>query len=1512
MTEYSPKSIETLEIDIKRLVRHAQQSSKLCSREGDDKICDSVIQSCSACGHTACALHGGNPRHVYTDKINREFHLQSPLTFVNEWKPKLPCRITFKKFRGFSEAFQAQVAHDDLSRAFWDQVAEVDIESQQFCIAEFKRSIGQWKVLYKSGRADLELSIAEALEWRLYMRCPPQLPGDSALRKLLKRPIARGSVSDSLLSDKWEIFIPVVRTIPLRISGSSETYKSFRNTIGLLEFQDETVPARLHIRADTRNDVSCTEGPNALTGDYTHLPHCGTASKSLYKRASNPPLFFFLDPDPRSFGNDSFHFSYDCKRLRPGESRHSLARLNPLWRPWNLADTDNAHVNATSQGEWEYAAIDTTIMSSDTPSLNAKVLPSSASVNEYKDSCTKAVSVLHVDIPEVLPTTNIRDYIWALERVTSAPSFADWQSIGFSSATECPCAPAYPQILWHVDENGVATAYEDPRAAAIYERAIKSRCQIFHIEARSTQETTNITIAPNISSLTHRAISNLAQTRRSSPTGPISVAWRLLTDQRGITSMNFPKFRLRSNVSDKVYSGRLHFTHKLRGLQPRVLEWMRAQERGITFDLTEVEEANHKDLGWRVEARAQADTLVRGGVLADRPSFGKTVITIALIHSEFQQHQGSTPLKEAATAQKDHLVDTAATLVVCPPHLVDQWQGEFEKFLGVDEYKRYSIITVKTFAELQRLDMEDILHTRVVIVSWAILSDRQYVAHLAKFTAMPEPATRSSNKGVAYHRAFDAWMDRVNQEIPEQLRRQQRMSSADFSARTHNKLNAHLKESEFNMALPLQMGHGNQYKPFDHTQAAHSKQNKTPNISEKANPRQHWVPLLHFFRFNRIVVDEYHYLNVHQKDQKKAQENLLSSVGIKAIMAHKRWVLSGTPALGSFADVDNIASFLGVHLGRYTTGISTKAVKRTQIEKIQSDSQTIVEKFLANKETMSIHWHQARHQRAQEFLDTFVRQNEPSLEHIVCSESLRVTELSPAHRVRYLELSQRLSSYRMALKRAKNPGDIESISRLNVSLDGASTGEDALLKCALFFEANRNENDSDDESDLAILQRKRNQEYNETVAELNKLLRGFEGCRKANFKGLQKDKEASISQLYMNFRQYAGLHDCGDGEAAKKIHALLKAAERDSVGSADGFFIEGKNKDERIKSAKKALSKTWVCSSQLVSSTRSARFVSNIQSLLQPLRKQPSVIRQCDAPGCQGLRNIHDLHLSSSCGHLSCQHCLAARPDIEACVVPGCSTMVQPKSLIKVIHLGSQKPEPGRSFGEPGSGEPGRSFGRKVDSIAELIREIPDDDQSLLFAPDSRTISDLITLCNYHDISHVTPSNRDPGKAIQKFKKSTEVKVLILDLSSEAAAGVNLYNANHIIFAAPILAKTQYDYDTAMEQAIARSRRYGQEKKVHIYHFAALRTVDVDILEHRHKRKDGITDSSSSMLLPAVKLEKRERVTLVKNMDDRMALVPLSWLKNEALRERMGVDKDPESFTSLINFSEAFEKEAGD
>ena len=62
-------------------------------------------------------------------------------------------------------------------------------------------------------------------------------------------------------------------------------------------------------------------------------------------------------------------------------------------------------------------------------------------------------------------------------------------------------------------------------------------------------------------------------------------------------------------------------------------------------------------------------------------------------------------------------------------------------------------------------------------------------------------------------------------------------------------------------------------------------------------------PVLEMFHFNRLVVDEFTYIDgaVH--------------AGITSQRSNFRWVLSGTPPLDDFESVKTIAVYLDVHLG---------------------------------------------------------------------------------------------------------------------------------------------------------------------------------------------------------------------------------------------------------------------------------------------------------------------------------------------------------------------------------------------------------------------------------------------------------------------------------------------------------------------------------------------------------------------------------------------------------------------
>ena len=1350
MAKHKPLIPDLEDINVSQLLDEARLTSRLCACECNLQMSDKPIKICSACGHTACTRCASNPKHQYDGIVARDERVNTPNEFIRRWKPRFPTRVSLRDLPDLNR-IASQLRKDQNSNdAYVSRILDVDIGSHFFNVSDFVRLDNAWRVVYTSSHARIELQMGDTATWLLYVSCPPELPSNSELRKALKTPVARATVLDSLLDVEWELFIPSYQEHTLHIRGSSERFKSWRNKLGLPDNQQETVPARIHVQGNT-------EETSVLEGNYEHLPHCGTAESSLYKRSDEPVLYLFLDPDPIGEArNDSLVFSRDCSRKEWGATRVVAARLNAAWRPWQMSDEAQEDViEAVRTGSW------ITIPMRLVPSsltCTASVVLSGTPLTGRGGECNDAITVLDVQIPERLPTQKYSEYAWALEQVKAAPPLGEWQSIDVGTQSSCRCAPTYPELLWSVDHAGKATPHEDRKAAAKFERGVKTRCPIIHMQSSVSKNQTRFEIGINIASLAHRAGARLARYIDVDPV--VTNAWRLVTDHSDDGLMRFPRFCLRSNATDAPFAGTLRLQHELRGAQPRSLAWMRSQETGTPITIIETEEDIHSGLGWRVEAQAQTSVDIRGGVLADLPSFGKTVTTIALIQSEFEESSPEEIIDQNRSAAEctSPLIDTAATLIVCPPHIAMQWQTELESFLGEEQYEDFNVLVIRDFAELKRLAVDDFQQSRVIVVSWTVLSDDEYISELAWVTAMPEPANSSC-------RAFDAWMHGVTKDLPAQVSNLQTMDLSDFKHATQDLLEQRLQQPEFQATLPLRLQHGSAYQSYEAMQAAGQKKKiKTkPTLKRKSSgTNNHVVPLPHMFRFNRIVVDEYHYLNDHKKIK-----NMFTAISVKEIAAYKRWILSGTPALANFTDVDNIASFLGIRLGRFAVG----AGKLTPLEEFLVNDQTAVERFLSKTEVMSRQWHQARHERAQEFLDLFVRQNEASLEHIPCHEELRAIDLDVAHHAVYLELSQHLISQRMQVKKLKNKAESDRTSRLNASLNNSKTAEDALLKAALLYET------QEGESGLDALVQKRYAQRRETEQEISRIMRAFEWHKRTGFKGLKpadpkkaEKEENTVPKLYASFTQDIKENTwLGDGDATMTARRLLEKAEaKPTLGGLEE--LKEVPKDKKIKEAKTVMSHLRESCVELTLRTRSERFIATVQQLLQPLCDGSEERVSCDAPGCKKSATVRKLYLASQCGHLTCEPCMLSRGDDENCVVRGCSCTVQAVNLIKATDLGSTPEKIA-----------GHSFGRKMNDIAKLIKKLPTDDQGLIFAPNDETIAMLGEVLDHHHIFYSTPSgcnSRQAAKIIEEFKASKDEdseecpKVLLLNLTSETAAGV--------------------------------------------------------------------------------------------------------------------------------------------
>lgn len=748
-------------IDLKELITEARLSAKLCSCEGRRKISAAPINECEVCGHTACLNCSGNPKHRYKAIPTKPDHRTEPSDFESKWRSEMPLRLRLQGFPKNEEIFDIiPSAPNTVQENFLDVLQKADLQSEKFCLDDLKRGQSGWKVFYKSSGASLELVLDDKAYWLVYLNCPKTEPGDSLLRKYLTQPIARAMCKSSILETDWEVRTPKEIKCTLTIVASKSQTTSWKNDLGLVGFEDEMMPLGLEVESEHAE-------AKELIGTYHLQKPCGTAKNSLYKKAeADPPIFLFLDPDPLGPpGMDFFVFSTDCSRLPWGQARDIIGNLEPSFDPCSLRAQDSSSIQLSTPGCWTKRS--QLALEVDTPSLHVKLHTEGAPTKFSTRNCSEVPVIFEVQILERLDTQDPSQYTWALAHASTIHCFSEWQQFDIipDPGLTCDCSPKYPQIFWSVDGTGV-TPYEDPQATSLFERQMKRARNIFQIHPYTSKTRTNIKFGVDFVSLVQKAKERLfSLSVQNAQHQNNKCFWRMLMNQPASSFKPFPNFRLQNPSNHEPYDDDLGLKHELSLEQKKLVSWMKSQESGVQMTITELEEDIHPTFKWRVESKAEMTLNIRAFVLADLPSFGKTVATIALIASDLrkkdfaslQDRSALIPPGDSPRQQGPSLITLAATLVICPPQIARQWKKELESWL--DDTDEYKILLLENYSDLYTHTRESFGTAHVIIVSWTVLADERYVAQLARFSGMPSPA-------VTWGRGFEIWVDSVVKDIP--------------------------------------------------------------------------------------------------------------------------------------------------------------------------------------------------------------------------------------------------------------------------------------------------------------------------------------------------------------------------------------------------------------------------------------------------------------------------------------------------------------------------------------------------------------------------------------------------------------------------------------------------------------------------------------------------------------------------------------------------------------------------
>ncbi|KAG9960422.1 hypothetical protein KCU61_g6526, partial [Aureobasidium melanogenum] len=1534
------------DIDLHELQADALKSVAMCVCEGQIGLSEKDIQICTECGHTSCLSCGVKPLHEYAEPLQPE--RRWPEHFIQKWRPLIPMVLVFSSSKKLIAHIKQSIKLTEpvkrrpaiqlkKLKERYISAAEKALE-HAFTFKAFRRS-SSWSIIYDSPFARLELVLgAQPCAWKLYANPGDDISSDDEIRKFFEEPVGIAQVTEGAFFGsewRWRLFEGAAKSkSKLDITGQGEQVPSWAARLGLPKRAGDRVWSELRIvNSDDKELLEDVEGT------YKLLRDCGTACESLYKRTvptGGPSMFLFLDPERIGKPTDDrFVFARDHSRLQYDQVREVTARVNAAWRPETQTERSSC-VDVSLNGHWVVDASCLLGATNANPILSLKH-PSSL---EKACSVTETLVSLTFDLPSSIlhqryqghhridPDDKIffAAFGWALEPLR--------RNLGVEGAQQSladqncePCAPSAPEVCWRTvltKQNGIEfLPYENTKSARDYENAIKSRPQPFIIECDLQGNSGTLHIGLNTTTLCHRTAAKLRTL-----TGSVkSVSWNLNTTWAGETSVKFSPFTLRNNsdnvqcVADKkILSG-----IELFDIQQRSLTWMKQQEHdvGRSFTVKETEEVLLPHLGWRLESQASTELHVKGGILADHAGFGKTVTSLALIHSEFVKKGIQGILKEmqnvgvnegVSNKEESLQIKIAATLVICPGNLVKQWASEVDKYLGYGK----KCLAVQNIAHWKKLRVKDFEDAKIVIVSKTLLTHDVYLDQLAVFSAMPKYAGKNTRylKSHVRDAAF-----RVSKHLS--------IRNSQGSVKLKDYLEKLYKET---LQDPKYSEYAEQSKRLKGKSYAENKNNSS-NISSPvakvSDESRNYKDIdncvfLEMFHFNRLVVDEFSYTEA---------DELVKYCNINA---SKRWALSATPRLNDTYDVSRMARFLGLDLpiGASAPGLLSSS-NMTALHK----DLTGLELFETFREMPSRTTQKSIHALAQKFLDTFLRQNLLRHDQRPYYDEIIPTTLYADNRLVYTDLSQRFNSQDMRIRKGRN-----RIAELSV-VPKVTTAEEALLSVAAIYDPSKQlptetprKNVS---SGLETLVERCENDYNAAQHSLREQIKSCLGAAgKLNLFTEWIDNVVTTNAF-------------GDQGVADEIAAMSrglaaelaaktpepkpkgkrkqpKAASQDvvetisdHVGNADdeGDSEEGDpymtaeqqediEKDTRAGKLKDAISDVVSDAKAYAASTRTLRFLKNAFKH-EKCKQDLSISLRCNGEGCNNtVEDSSDLRVSANCGHILCSDCIETSNNLLGiCPADGCEKDVKSYHLLPLGKLG-------KSIAS--------KYGSKADALKELLKKIvAQGQQAIVFVQFAHQIEEMRNVLNSANISHYYSKGDKTTDAIEAFKIVEGPKrrtALILNSNDESAAGANLMNANHVIFFSPLLKRTQYEYEAQMAQAIGRVRRPNQANDVHVYRFVSLDTIDVDILEHREHRATVLPEYQDPNLKKRTpgtdfegklkpKLVKPQKTQLIRDFNGEYKLVPRQLLLaagGEGVVEGNNRILGYEKFNSLIKFSSGF------
>ncbi|KUJ09785.1 uncharacterized protein LY89DRAFT_788039 [Mollisia scopiformis] len=1459
------------------LIARAIVSVQICSCEGWKSGATS-FKECAVCKHTACTNCGKNPVHEYTAKQSTPAEATTKAQFVRYVKAMLPAILRLNP----AECTKPPLDDVEISyREHYQNALECT-----FHMSSVQRS-EVWEIIYEGACARLVLVISRGGRAQWFLYATPTTLDRSDVRKYLDEfPIMRMDLDNSganITHGSWYMWLPEPEKLfSVRITGCGSAVPSFHAACGIPEHKDDEVYVELEINVLEQHKQYVGSD---LSGTYKYRPRCGQAFDSLHIKegATAEPVYLFLQHPIQGseIKHTRFVFARNCRKLGYSDHRMILGSLPPNFRQplvssldpsettslkvygcWK--DCDDISIKFDSRGvfqEVNFSCQDLASIS-DSNSLCKKWHEGFQAENIQLDALDPQWSspdwtiVKHTLLPDFF-----RKFFWAIWgglHTQHWPKDSKWKKAG-AEENGCPvacndCCPKPPSAHWGLqasrneiseasatpladalgtveqpDDEGHAekdppvkvhftlVPFEIPEEAFRYEQNLPSTKDLplkLRYKTSEKDRLMTIQLLINLAILIHRAIAELTR-RGGKPI--VSSEWRLVTNDDLESVSKRAPFALQRSTNINPAPEPEGLKLKLDEAQLRSLAWHLNQENSPPhFDEEEVFEARIPEIGCRLEARATRKLTARGGLMLHEVGFGKTIIALCLILQQAASKTHANWSKEPGSS-----IRLDASIIFVPTQLTLQWREEIHQHMP-DTYKAADkVIMIRSSEEMRALSVQKFKEAEIIIADVSMLTAEAYTDDLAALAGMDELHSGASRG------AKVEWYEAARKAISSNSTLFE-SKPKEFWDEVDKSLEKHREEVQWS-EMPSPM---HRYKK-DEVTVEHSgallKTNDIPvpisnqQFSSQANERQAMV--FELFEFCRVFFDEYHYL----------EDPIL--VMMQNVKAQCRWPMSATPQLETQGGVAKAASLLGINLGRldYTSMSQQTFAKSTR-------EATNYELLAAYHEPYSVAWRNNVHRREEDFLKKLACQDIVDVTAFTVSESWRIVYPSTAHRLGYYEMQQLFAFTNFDLKR--RPGQNKHTSRAIYYFSAVYKPRDVngrLVKDNSHSQPNSRNDTLDCDKIIAQRGHERNIAQQTLKSLLEKLayleyepkdVSNGKDCKrfsdyKSTIKGSQNLSAASkfilgaikgltdldadtVKNLQLSWSTYGivapknklAKHQCVWYHWAVKELIVGTAA----LQNQDAALHEVFNDLHRYESAKTLHEKNRICCQNCDSRTDSSKMV-----------------------------------VLGSYGHLLCQRSSCLPPESEdegSCPLITCQLDYASVDILRASELKVKERHVDGQFS---------TYGNKIHAVVSLIQEITTDSEDcvLLFVQGHRVLTKTVEALNKAKLKPAkldyAASDAEGAETIAKFQQAdSKIKVLVLDIGSQEAAGSNLQRANHVIFLQPYFTSgisAQNEYEATMKQAIGRCVRRNQEKEVHVYHYMTANTIDVDIIEKRKDKK---------------------------------------------------------------------------